>query len=54
MKGTFRYPITDRKIYVSLAARAAGEEAFKRPADINDRQLIITKAVVVKNIVVSK
>ncbi len=54
MKGTFRYPITDRKIYVSLTARAAGEEAFERPADITARPLSATKPVAAKRVLASK
>ena len=37
MNSDFRYPLTDRKIYVSSTARDAGEQAFGRPADLSSR-----------------
>jgi hypothetical protein len=33
----FKYPIGDRKLVLSKRAAEAGERAFNRPADINDR-----------------
>jgi hypothetical protein len=34
----FRYPINEREIYVSENAIRAGEKAFGRPADLNERE----------------
>lgn len=48
MKREFRYPIQDRPLYASDNAARAGERAFGRPADLNDRKLVTVTVTRVK------